>query len=97
MRVNERMVAIDELHPLRVRVWIACDCDFLPTEDEARETLKPVILKAMRDCVTDPRAVAERIAEYDRRVSRGLSGPFVNAVEVVRPDGSGVLIYPDWP
>ena len=87
MRINERMIAIDELYPLKVRVWIACDCDFLPTHDEARDSLKPTVLKAIRDGVTDPRAMAERIAECD----------LVNAVEVLRPDGNGVLIYPNWP
>lgn len=87
-RVNERMVTAGYmLGNLRVRVWVACDQSWLPTQEEAQIDLNIVLTIAHRDGISDPIALAERITKLDD----------VNAVEVLRPDGNGALIYPRWP
>ena len=87
-RVNERMVTASYmLGNLRVRVWIGCDHGWLPTLEDAQTQLNAHLTIAHRDGISDPVALAERIAKLDD----------VNAVEVLRPDGNGALIYPSWP
>lgn len=87
-RVNERMVTAGYmLGNLRVRVWIGCDHGWLPTLEDAQTQLNAHLTIAHRDGISDPVALAERIAKLDD----------VNAVEVLRPDGNGALIYPNWP
>lgn len=87
-RVNERMVTAGYmLGNLRVRVWIGCDHEWLPTLEDAQTQLNAHLTIAHRDGISDPVALAERIAKLDD----------VNAVEVLRPDGNGALIYPSWP
>ena len=87
-RVNERMVTAGYmLGNLRVRVWIGCGTDWMPTLEDAQLQLNAELTIAHRDGISDPVALAERIAKLDD----------VNAVEVLRPDGNGALIYPSWP
>lgn len=87
-RVNERMIAVAYmLGNLRVRVWVGCDLDWLPTQDEATANINLQLTLAHRDGVSDPLVLADRISMLD----------FVNAVEVLKPDGNGALVYPRWP
>jgi hypothetical protein len=87
-RVNERMVSTSYmLGNLRVRAWIACDHEWLPTLEDAQTQINAKLTFAHRDGISDPIALAEYISQLDN----------VNAVEVLRPDGNGAIIYPHWP
>lgn len=70
-----------------VRVWVSCDERWQPSEDEARSVLNSAALEARFLQAQDPKEIAEHLS--------GIS--FVAAVEVLRADGCGILIYPDWP
>lgn len=87
-RANERMVSASYmLGNLRVRVWVGCNLDWLPTLEEAQTALDTHLTIAHRDGISDPIALAERISKLED----------VNSVEVLRPDGNGALIYIKWP
>lgn len=87
-RSNERMVSASYmLGNLRVRVWVGCNLDWLPTLEEAQTALDTHLTIAHRDGISDPIALAERISKLED----------VNSVEVLRPDGNGALIYIKWP
>lgn len=81
MRIIESMTRVTLPNKLYIRVWRQ------ESEVKAEYNNQDIHDVCKRNAHLDPGEIAEQVCKLDR----------INAVEVLYNDGSGLLIYPDWP
>lgn len=86
MRVYELMRRI-AVGPLTIRLWINADDGLCEHCEEMADELA-LCASTLADEEDDPMMLAEKLANTLNNL---------NAVEVTDGDGSGGLVYPDWP
>jgi hypothetical protein len=89
--VRERMLTTT-YNNLKIRMWVGVTLSpqgqWLPSWDACMSQLDVQLFEAEKRLISTPELLAEWLAG---------NVPHCNAVEVLRPNGSGALVYPDWP
>lgn len=85
-RVYERIEQMIYLN-FRIRMW--CRVESLGFEERyvCRHQLRAALTAIAGAEIVVIEEIAERLSELD----------FCNAIEVIAPNGNGVIIYPSWP
>lgn len=89
--VRERMIATT-YNNLKIRMWVDVTLtpqgQWCPSLDACMQVLDEQLFEAEKRLISTPELLAEWLA---------VNVAHCNAVEVLRPNGSGALVYPDWP